>query len=195
MDNILIIQAIMKKDILIAITKYSPKKVVVLFDNDDDINIEKLKEELLKAYGEFIQFEFKEIFGKNFLDIFAEGTKIIETLYDKDNYNLIANVNTFDDLKGASLLFAFYRHWNLIDKIFFINTKTNQMIELPIIDLEMTEQKIEIIKKLREGFSITQISELLNLSRTTVYKYIRELQKRNLVDEDNKITKAGLIYL
>ncbi|MGL6298906.1 MAG: hypothetical protein ACRC1M_07060, partial [Methanobacteriaceae archaeon] len=118
--------------IMICATKFSPKKIILLTDSETCDTQKESGDVLGKAVGRFIDLETKAINSNNIVDMGCQVSSIIEKERELTQ-RIIINVSSNDGPKIFGTLFGAYTQNHCIDRIVYIDDKSKQPVDLPIL--------------------------------------------------------------
>jgi len=93
-------------------------------------------------------------------------------------------------------MFAGYKRPSQVKKIFYVTEETKEIITIPILSFDITEAQQKILENIEEIDKISQMSNEIDLSKAMVYRAIKELKDKGLIEEYEKgykLTEAGRI--
>ncbi|MDD3159978.1 MAG: CRISPR-associated CARF protein Csa3 [Candidatus ainarchaeum sp.] len=195
MEKVLISTIYSIDSIVLAITKESINKLFLLVDED------KLSKEQSEAIS-----KLKDTFGKIILikevkipvyDVYKITKKCVE-LIDSIPNKPIVNITPSRKTQAIGLLYACFKRSQNIDKIIYMSEDDKELINLPLLDFELNESQLSILKNLSKTISIAEVCEKVDLSRAMVYRIINNLKAKGLIKETTEgieITESGKIAL
>ncbi|KZX11909.1 CRISPR-associated CARF protein Csa3 [Methanobrevibacter filiformis] len=192
MENILISTIHDAEPLMISITKFSPKKVVLLTEDNESDVIRETRETLSNVFGRFIDIQFKEINSKDIVKIGIEVSEIIDQEKDSGN-RIVLNISSSIEPQILGILFGSYTKHQFVDRIFYVNLEDNEIVDLPILRFGISKTKKEVLLNIIDGNnSVKKLSEAVGISRGMAYNHIRELRDMGLIKKDSfEITSAG----
>lgn len=195
MDKVLISTVYSTDSIVLAITKESINKLYLLVDE------EKLSKEQTEAIG-----KLKETFGKIIsikevkipvYDVFKITKKCVE-LIDSISTKPVVNITPSRKTQAIGLLYACFKRSQNIEKIIYMSEDDKELINLPLLDFELNDSQLSILKNLSKTVSVAEVCEKVDLSRAMVYRIINNLKAKGLIKETSQgleITDSGKIAL
>jgi CRISPR-associated protein Csa3 len=182
--------------VMFCITHFSPKKIVLLMDKKPDSKQSEAVRMLNATLGTVLQIETKETSVYDVLTIAKDAVDAIEDEYGKKN-EIIVNITGGRKPQALGALFGCYARHDMVNKIVYVTEEEKQIIELPILNFGISRTKKRILEQLeKEGTSVRDLSDNIEISRGMTYNHIRELRAMGFIDQDKlKITTAGKLAI
>jgi CRISPR-associated protein Csa3 len=182
--------------VMFCITHFSPKKIVLLMDKKPDSKQSEAVRMLNATLGTVLQIETKETSVYDVLTIAKDTVDAIEDEYGKKN-EIIVNITGGRKPQALGALFGCYARHDMVRKIVYVTEEEKQIIELPILNFGISRTKKRILEQLeKEGTSVRDLSENVEISRGMTYNHIRELRAMGFIDQDKlEITTAGKLAI
>jgi len=182
--------------VMICITKFSPKKVILLTENNGSDVMKESEETLANAFGRFIDIKSQETVSNDPVKIAAAVAEAIQK-EKKFGNKIVVNISGGERPQALGTLFGAYSKHQFLDRIIFVDNSTKEVVDLPILKYGISSTKKEILKCLIEGCnSVKQLSIEINISRGMTYNHIRELRDMGLIDKEVlEITTAGRLAI
>jgi len=182
--------------VMICITKFSPKKVILLTEDDGSDVMKESEETLTNAFGRFIDVKSEQIDSNNIVKIAGSVAAAIEKEKNRGN-EIVVNISGGERPQALGTLFGAYSKHQFVDRIVLVDNSTKEVIDMPILKYGISSTKKEILKCLIDGCSsVKQLSEKINITRGMTYNHLRELRKMGLIDKNNlEITTAGRLSI
>ena len=178
--------------VMICITSFSPKRVVLL--EEEDAPEEKLKVEkiLQDTVGKFIDIEDKITSLYEVVKIARDTVDIIEEEYSKGR-KIVVNISGGRKPQALGALFGCYARNNMVERIVYVTEENSQILDLPILNFGISETKRMVLEELKKGeTSVKNLALKIGISRGMTYNHIRELREMGFIDPDKlEITTAG----
>ena len=175
-----------------AIKLFSPNKVFFITDEPiDDIRNNSIN--MIKEL--FPSLEYKTVSIKIY-DIVGIARSVMEVIESEKGNQIIIHISEGRKTMSLGLLFGAYVKRNLVSSAYYITEETNTPIQLPLVELKLSKQKIKLLQKIREN--VTLISELenaLNIKAPTIYVHMKELRDDGFLNKENQLTEMGRIIL
>ena len=194
MTKILITTIYETDSIILAINRFSIDRVFLLTSKTTDEKQKKAVEEIKKHYEKIIEIKEKKI---ELYDIVETAEKVKEIIDNQSTTDEIyLNITTGRRPQALGLLFAGYKRPSQIRKIFYVTEDTKEVITVPILSFDITEAQQKILENIEEIDKISQMSNEIDLSKAMVYRAIKELKDKGLIEENEKgykLTEAGRI--
>lgn len=181
--------------VMICITKFSPKKVILLTEEGSDV-IKESEETLTNAFGRFIDIESKVTNASDSVEIATAVATAIDN-EKKTGNRIVVNISGGERPQALGTLFGAYSKHQFVDRIVFVDNKKKEVIDLPILKYGISNTKKEILKCLIKGHNtVKDLSTSIGISRGMTYNHIRELRDMGLIDKDTlDITSAGKLAI
>lgn len=182
--------------VMICITKFSPKKVMLLTEDDGSDVMKESEETLTNAFGRFIDIKSEQIDSNDIVKIAGSVSAAIEREKKRGN-EIVVNISGGERPQALGTLFGAYSKHQFVDRIVFVDNSTKDVIDMPILKYGISSTKKEILKCLIDGCSsVKQLSEEIDITRGMTYNHIRELRNMGLIAKNNlEITTAGRLSI
>ncbi|MBM4242143.1 MAG: CRISPR locus-related DNA-binding protein [Euryarchaeota archaeon] len=192
MDYTLISTIYSLEPAMFCITQFSPKKVVLLREEDateTKLNVEKM---LKDTVGKFIEIEIKITSLYDVVRIAQDTADVIEN-ENAHKRNVIVNISGGRKTQALGALFGSYARHNMVERIVYVTEEDNEIIDLPILSFGISKTKRMILEEMKEEeTSVKNISIKVGISRGMTYNHIRELREMGFIAADKlEITSAG----
>jgi CRISPR-associated protein Csa3 len=178
--------------IMVCITQFSCKKVVLL--REEDAPQAKLQvEQIIKdTVGKFIEIETKITSLYDVVRIAQDTVDVIEN-ERANNRNIFVNISGGRKPQALGALFGCYSRHGDIERIVYITEEDSQIIDLPILNFGLSATKRMVLEELKkDGESVKNLALKIGISRGMTYNHIRELREMGFIAPDQlKITTAG----
>jgi CRISPR-associated protein Csa3 len=178
--------------IMVCITQFSCKKVVLL--REEDAPQAKLQvEQIIKdTVGKFIDIETKITSLYDVVRIAQDTVDVIEN-ERANNRNIYVNISGGRKPQALGALFGCYSRHGDIERIVYITEEDSQIIDLPILNFGLSATKRMVLEELKkDGESVKNLALKIGISRGMTYNHIRELREMGFIATDQlKITTAG----
>ena len=182
--------------VMVAITKLSPDKLILL-KNEDDAD-EKLQSEvtLRKTVGKVIDIDNLNTSVYDVVKIAKDTAEVIDREAAEGN-QIIVNVSGGRKTQALGALFGSYARHSQIERIVYLTEEDNEVVEIPKLNYGISTTKKQILKELEGGdASVKNLSIKIGISRGMTYNHIRELREMGLIESDQlKITSAGQLAI
>lgn len=182
--------------VMICITKFSPKKVLLLTEDNGSDVMRESKETLEKAFGRFIDIKSQETDSNDSVKIASGVANAIEK-EKKSGNKIVVNISGGERPQALGTLFGAYSKHQFVDRIVYVDNSTKEVMDLPILKYGISSTKKEILKCLINGSnSVKELSDKIEISRGMTYNHIRELRDMGLIDKEIlEITTAGRLAI
>lgn len=184
--------------VVLAITRLSPERVILLIDNTPNKEQEKSLELIKKTFGNVIELKTAKT---DVYDIIAVSRKCVEIIDLEPNENdIYVNITSGRKTKAIGLLYASYVRHNRVKKIAYNPEEDkSSIIYLPKIKFKLNASQLKILECLDsncfKGKNFTEMAKEIDLSPAMFYRAVDELVDMALVtvDSELKITDFGRI--
>lgn len=195
-DSTLISTIYSIEPVMICITNFSPKKVVLL--REEDAPDEKVKVEgiLQDTVGKFIEIEDKITSLYEVVRIARDTVDVIETEYAKGR-KIVVNISGGRKPQALGALFGCYARNNMVERIVYVREEDSAILDLPILNFGISETKRMVLEELKGGeASVKNLALKIGISRGMTYNHIRELREMGFIASDKlEITTAGKLAI
>ena len=185
--------------VLLACTKISPNKLILLVTEKQDSTIKNSLNLIKNSLGRVLDVEIVKIHEYNIIEIAERVVKIIDEI-DFEN-EIIINITSGRKTQSMGVLFGAFARNTHIKKIAYYPDGEGKgtAIYLPVLSMKLSESKTKLLDSIysKKIQSYKSLSEETGLSSAMVYRAIDELLKEGLVektkDEGIILTDAGRI--
>ncbi|MBU0460287.1 MAG: ArsR family transcriptional regulator [Nanoarchaeota archaeon] len=176
-----------------AIKRFSPKKVYFVIDEPlDDVR----KNSILMVKDLFPEIQYGENIKTKIYDIVNIARECIKTIEKEKENKIFVNISEGRKTMSIGVLFGSYVMKKYIDSVYYIMEETNQPIQLPLIDLKVSEKKEMILKAIEKGLdSVTELEKEVDIKASNLYVHLKELRDGGFLTKDTKLTEMGKIVL
>jgi len=186
------------ESIVLSITKLSIDRLILLVDkrpNQEQLTtVKKIKD----MFGKALQIQERKIDIYEIVPITRDIVSIIDSIPITDEIYL--NITPSRKTQSLGLLFAGYRRNMRIRRIMYVIDENNEIIDLPILSFDLNPSQLSLLKSLEpckaKKPSITSLSKDLKISRAMLYRNLKSLKDKGLIEEKNGalcLTDAGRI--
>ncbi len=192
MDYTLISTIYSIEPVMVCITSFSPKKVVLL--REEDAPKEQLKVEgiLQDTVGKFIDIEDKITSLYDVVRVAKDTVDIIEA-ENAQGRKIVVNISGGRKPQALGALFGCYARHKMIERIVYVTEEDSNVLDLPILNFGISETKLMVLEELKKGeTSVKNLAIKIGISRGMTYNHIRELREMGFIASDTlEITTAG----
>jgi CRISPR-associated protein Csa3 len=192
MENTLISTIYSLEPVITCITLFSPKKVVILREDDPPEKKIETERMLNETVGRVLEIETKITSIHDVVQIAKDTTEIIE---NENSYgrNIVVNISGGRKPQALGALFGSYARHMMIEKIVYISEEDGNVLDLPILNFGLSKTKLMILKELKKGEnSVKELAVKIGISRGMTYNHLRELREMGFIDQNRlEITSAG----
>jgi CRISPR locus-related DNA-binding protein len=180
------------KAVVQAVKLFSPEKIYFIVD-DPINNTRKLPIEMIKDIFPDIDIINKTVKTYDIVDI---ANKTIEIIKEEKNNNIKIHISEARKTMGLGLLFGAYVLKDYVDSAYYIIEETNEPLKLPLIELNVSKKKKEILNLISSGINSSQkLSEELKIKTSTLYVHLKELRDNGFITKDTTLTNMGKIVM
>ncbi len=175
--------------VFVAANKLGPDKIILFVDSIPDKQQETSVALLKSSLGRVIDIEVVQTAVYDTLEIARIVAEVIEKQKDKVYINITSGRKT----KALGVLFGAYARSEKVKKIiYYPEEKGLPPVYLPILQFSLTDSQKKVLSQLAQGEveSLTALSEKAEVSRAMLYRNIKELEDKGLV-ENLRLTDAG----
>ena len=192
MDYTLISTIYSIEPIMVCITQFSPKKVVLLREEDAPQAKIKVEQIITETVGNFIDIETKITSLYDVVRIAQDTVDVIEN-EKANNRKLFVNISGGRKPQALGALFGCYARHGDIERIVYVTEEDSQTIDLPILNFGLSPTKRMVLEELKkDGKSVKNLAIKIGISRGMTYNHIRELREMGFIAPDKlEITTAG----
>ena len=182
--------------VMVAITKLSPEKLILLIN--EDVGKERLQSEvtLRETVGKVIEIETLNTSVYDVVKIARDTAEIIDN--EKANgKNIIVNVSGGRKTQALGALFGSYARHEKVERIVYLTEEDNEVVEIPKLNYGISPTKKLILEEMDKGdSSVNNLSIKIGISRGMTYNHIRELREMGLIEHNKlEITSAGQLAI
>ncbi|MDI6644290.1 MAG: CRISPR-associated CARF protein Csa3 [Methanobacteriaceae archaeon] len=182
--------------VMVAITKLSPDKLILL--KNKDAKNEKLQSEvtLRKTVGRIIDINTLDTSVYDVVKIARDTAEIIDRESAEEN-RVIVNVSGGRKTQALGALFGSYARHKQVERIVYLTEEDNEIVEIPKLNYGISTTKKQILKELDMGnASVKNLSIKVGISRGMTYNHVRELREMGLIEPNKlEITSAGQLAI
>ena len=175
-----------------AIKLFSPDKVFFIVDEPLE-DIRKNSIDMIKEL--FPNLKYDTIPTKIY-DIVGIARSVMDIIESEKGNQIIVHISEGRKTMSLGLLFGAYVKRKLVNSAYYIAEETNTPIQLPLIDLKLSKQKIQLLQKINDGVSsISELEKAIEVKAPTIYVHLKELRDDGFLNKENKLTEMGRIIL
>ncbi|PKL69061.1 MAG: CRISPR-associated transcriptional regulator Csa3 [Methanobacteriales archaeon HGW-Methanobacteriales-1] len=192
MDTTLISTIYSIEPVMVCITQFSPKKVILLREDDAPNEKTKVEQILNDTVGKFIEIVPKETSLYNVVKVAEDTTSVIED--EKANgRRVVVNISGGRKPQALGALFGCYARHHDVERIVYVTEEDSELIDLPILNFGISKTKKEVLEELQKGeTSVKNLAVKIGISRGMTYNHIRELREMGFIAQSKlEITSAG----
>lgn len=182
--------------VLLAATKLSPDRLILLIDEKPDKKQDEALKLITGSLGKVIDVKTVKC---PVYDVVKVAMKCVEVIDMQPKDDLIfVNITAGRKTQAIGLLFAAYARHDRVRKIAYNPQEDKStVVYLPRLSFRLTESQKKVLEYLdaSEYDSISDLSKKIDLSSAMLYRAIMELKDMDLitVDPGPKLTDAGKI--
>ena len=141
MDYTLISTIYAIEPVMFCITNFSPKKVVLLREEDAPKDKLKVEETLAETLGKFIDIETKITSLYEVVRIAKDTVDVIEQEAAQGR-KIVVNISGGRKPQALGALFGCYARHKMIERIVYVTEEDKQVLDLPILNFGISETKL-----------------------------------------------------
>jgi len=194
MAKVLITPIYETESIALAINRFSIERVFLLVSKKTDDKQQDAVKYIKEHYEKIIEVKEKKTELYDIVETTHQVKEIIDTLSLTDEIYL--NISTGRRTQAMGVLFAGYKRPARIKKIFYVTEDTKEVITIPILSFDVTETQQKILENIEDIDKISELSTEIEFSKAMVYRALKELKDKGLIEENekgHKLTQAGKI--
>ena len=175
-----------------AIKLFSPNKIFFIIDEP----LEDIRKNSINMIKElFPTLEYDTVSTKIY-DIVGIAKSVMDIIESEKDNQIVVHISEGRKTMSLGLLFGAYVKRKLVHSAYYIAEETNTPIQLPLIDLKLSKQKIQLLRKINENItSISELENALNIKAPTIYVHMKELRDDGFLNKENQLTEMGRIIL
>ena len=192
METTLISTVYSIEPVMICITQFSPKKVVLIMEEEPPKEKEQVQKIIEDTLGNFLEVKIKET---SLYDVVQIAKDTVDTI-DEERANgrkVVVNISGGRKTQALGVLFGCYARNNDVQRIAYVTEEEGEIIDLPILSFGISKTKKKVLEELKRGeTSVKNLALKLGISRGMTYNHIRELRNMGFIDPEKlEITSAG----
>jgi len=195
LPRVLITTTYSTNSIVLLVTKLGIERLYLLMDKKPDKTQKKAAKTIEASFGKAIKVKRKRVGLYDVVGIAKECVILIDDIPDKDE--LYLNVTPGRKTQSMGLLLGSYARSNRVKKALYCIEETNQILDLPVLSFNLNKSQLKILKNIEESKNLSKFAEHLKISRAMLYRHIKELRVRGLIEENKEnellLTDAGRI--
>jgi CRISPR-associated protein Csa3 len=196
MENTLISTIYSLEPVMACITRFSPKKLVLL--REEDAPEKKLESErmLTETVGRVLDIETQHTSIYDVVTIARDTAEIIEGEFAHGR-KVVVNISGGRKPQALGALFGCYARHKDVERIVYVTEEDGEILDLPILNFGISKTKLMILEKLEQGdTSVKNLAVNIGISRGMTYNHIRELREMGFIDPNKlEITSAGQLAI
>ena len=180
--------------VLLATTRLSPERLILLVDKKPDEKQEAAIKLIQDSLGKVIDVKISKTDVYDIVKIATDCVNLID-MQPKDD-EIYINITSGRKTKALGLLFAAYARHDKVKKIAYNPEEDkSSIVYLPRLSFKLTESQKKILEEISEKDydSISDLAKKIDLSTAMLYRAIDELKDMDLIDDKLKLTDAGKI--
>jgi len=194
METTLISTVYSIEPVMICITQFSPRKVVLIMEEEPPREKEQVQKIIEDILGNFIKVQIKET---SLYDVVQIAKDTVDTIDEEraKGRKIVVNISGGRKTQALGVLFGCYARNNDVQRIAYVTEEEGEIIDLPILSFGISKTKKKLLEELKKGeTSVKNLALKLGISRGMTYNHIRELRNMGFIDPEKlEITSAGEI--
>ncbi|MDI9624720.1 MAG: CRISPR-associated CARF protein Csa3 [Methanothermobacter sp.] len=192
METTLISTVYSIEPVMICITQFSPKKVVLIMEEEPPKEKQQVQKIIQDTLGNFIKVQIKET---SLYDVVQIAKDTVDTIDEEraQGRKVVVNISGGRKTQALGVLFGCYARNNDVQRIAYVTEEEGEIIDLPILSFGISKTKKKVLEELKKGeTSVKNLAIKLGISRGMTYNHIRELRNMGFIDPEKlEITSAG----
>lgn len=196
METTLISTIYSLEPVMACITHFSPKKLVILREEDSPERKIDAERMLQETVGRVIELETKITSIYDVVQIAQDTVDVIEQ-ENAQNRRVIVNISGGRKPQALGALFGCYTRHKMVESIVYVTEEDGTIIDLPILNFGISKTKLMILEELLIGeTSVKNLAIKVGISRGMTYNHIRELREMGFIHTQKlEITSAGRLAI
>ncbi|MBU4536127.1 MAG: CRISPR locus-related DNA-binding protein [Euryarchaeota archaeon] len=178
--------------VMICITQFSPKKVVLLREDKAPDEKNKVEQILHDTVGKFIEIVSQET---SLYDVVRVAQDTVDVIDEEKaaGRRVVVNISGGRKPQALGALFGCYARHREVERIVYVTEEDSELIDLPILNFGISKTKKQVLESLINGeSSVKNLAIKIGISRGMTYNHIRELREMGFIDQNKlEITSAG----
>ena len=175
-----------------AIKLYNPTKIYFIVDEPID-NIRKHSIEMIRDF--FPNIPIEQYHAKIY-DIVDIANKTMQIIEKESKEKIIIHISEGRKTMSFGVLFGAYSLKEKVTSVHYIVEETNQPINIPLLNMNVSSKKREILRTIADGKnSIPDLEKELEITSATLYVHLKDLRDEGYLTKENKLTEMGKIVL
>lgn len=178
--------------VMICITQFSPKKVVLLREDKAPDEKNKVEQILNDTVGKFIEIVSQETSLYDVVRVAQDTADVIDE-EKAAGRRVVVNISGGRKPQALGALFGCYARHQEVERIVYVTEEDSELIDLPILNFGISKTKKQVLESLINGEnSVKNLAIKIGISRGMTYNHIRELREMGFIDQNKlEITSAG----
>ncbi len=178
--------------VMICITQFSPKKVVLLREDKAPDEKNKVEQILHDTVGKFIEIVSQETSLYDVVRVAQDTADVIDE-EKAAGRRVVVNISGGRKPQALGALFGCYARHQEVERIVYVTEEDSELIDLPILNFGISKTKKQVLESLINGeSSVKNLAIKIGISRGMTYNHIRELREMGFIDQNKlEITSAG----
>lgn len=182
--------------IILLATRLSAERIYLILDKKGDDLQKQSLDDINKTFGKVLDVKEKKVDSFDVVSTAHSIVELIDAMPSKDD--IYVNITSGRKTQAIAVLLAAYKRSSRIKKVFYVNPETRDILTLPLLSIELTGSQQKILEAIEDGKDVdfAGLSEKLKLSRAMVYRSIKQLKDKGLIEDSEKglrLTDAGKI--
>jgi CRISPR-associated protein Csa3 len=191
-ENTLISTIYSLEPVMACITRFSPKKLVLL--REEDAPEKKLEAErmLTETVGRVMEIQTQLTSIYEVVKIAQDTAEVIEA-ENAQGRRVVVNISGGRKPQALGALFGCYARHKMVERIVYVTEEDSEVVDLPILNFGISKTKLMVLEELKKGdTSVKNLALKIGISRGMTYNHIRELREMGFIDPHRlEITSAG----
>jgi len=183
--------------VLLAATRLSPERLILLIDKDSNKEQEASVKLIQESLGKVLDVKIVKTEVYNIVEVAKKAVEIIDMQPNEDH--IFVNITSGRKTKAIGLLFAAYARHERVSKIAYNPEEDkSSIIYLPRLSFHLTESQKKILEEIgkKKYESLTDLANKIDISTAMLYRAFDDLKDMDLVSVEKdgfELTDAGRI--
>jgi CRISPR-associated protein Csa3 len=184
--------------LILASTRLSPDKLILLITDENDKTIKESLKLINKSLGRVLSISTHKIPQYDIIKISRTVVRIIDKISLDDE--ILINITSGRKTQSIGVLFGAFARQQRIKRITYYpeGAEKGNVVYLPILSTKLPESQEKILDsiKVKKGLSYKDLESITGLSTAMVYRAVDDLIQKGLLEKTEQglvLTDAGLL--
>jgi len=191
-ENTLISTIYSLEPVMACITRFSPKKLILLLEEDAPEKKLEAERMLIETVGRVMEITTQLTSIYEVVKIAQDTAEVIEA-ENAQGRMVVVNISGGRKPQALGALFGCYARHKMVERIVYVTEEDGEVVDLPILNFGISKTKLMVLEELKKGdTSVKNLAQKIGISRGMTYNHIRELREMGFIDSQQlEITSAG----